>query len=105
MALPRRNRSKGGGIAPDRAQFYDVSHLRDRREMLSPSSKPSNAGEDDMAAELKIESRNQRDRLTETELDSVTAGALSDYANMMQCISNCLRMLADTNKAIVGNIR
>ncbi len=30
---------------------------------------------------------------------------MSDYTNMMQLLSNVLRMLEDTNKAIIGNIR
>ena len=30
---------------------------------------------------------------------------MNDYTNMMQLMSNVLRMLEDTNKAIIGNIR
>ena len=60
--------------------------------------------EDKMAAESKLESRNDRDSLTETELDGVVAGA-DNYANTMQLISNVLRMLADTQKAVIANIR
>jgi hypothetical protein len=57
-----------------------------------------------MAVESKLESRNERDLLTETELDGVVAGA-NNYAGMMQVISTCLRMMADTQKAVVANIR
>ena len=58
-----------------------------------------------MAADSKFENRNERDCLTETDLDGVVAGALSDYTNMMQTLAACMRMLADTQKAIVANIR
>ena len=57
-----------------------------------------------MAVESKIESRNERDALSETELDGVVAGA-SDFTTMMQVLSNCLRTMADTQKAIIANIR
>jgi hypothetical protein len=103
IAPSKSCRSKGGAIAPGRTRFYDVSHLGHWREMLLRPSNPSNAGKNDMAAESKIESRNQRDRLTETELDGVVAASAA--ANTTQLLSNCMRMIADTQKAIIGNIR
>lgn len=50
-----------------------------------------------MAAETKIERQNERDPLTETELDGVVGG--------MQLLSNLLRMMADTQKAVISNFR
>ena len=59
-----------------------------------------------MAVGSKIESRNDRDVLSEAELDGIAAGAAAeDYSRMMQLLSNCLRMMADTQKAIIANIR
>jgi hypothetical protein len=59
-----------------------------------------------MAADSKFEDKPERASLTDTELDGVVAGsAMSDYANMMQTLAACMRMLADTSKALVGNIR
>jgi hypothetical protein len=40
------------------------------------------------------------------QLEIVSAGSPnSDYVSMMQLLSNCLRMLHDTQKAIVSNVR
>jgi hypothetical protein len=41
--------------------------------------------------------------LTDKEMDAVSAGA--DYTATPQLLSNILRLLEDTNKAIIGNIR
>ena len=44
--------------------------------------------------------------LTEDELSEVAGAAPAQgYANTMQLISNVLRMLEETNKAVIANIR
>ena len=58
-----------------------------------------------MAVESRIESRNERDCFSETELDGVTAGTGNSYNRMMELMSKVLQSVADTQKAIIANIR
>jgi len=105
MSIKRRRHRAGstafdivpGWASAHSARFYDLSHSSRWREMLPAPSTSSSAREGYMTTELKNEHRKERDRLTEIELDDVVAG--------MQLLSNCLRMMADLQKAMVGNIR
>ena len=57
-----------------------------------------------MTVELKNERRNDRDRLIDTELDRVVAGA-EKYNRMMELMSKVISMAGETKKAIIANIR
>ncbi|MFY9957737.1 hypothetical protein [Bradyrhizobium sp.] len=53
-----------------------------------------------MVAETKIEKQNERDLLTEIELEGVVGAT-----DLLGFISDCLRTMSDTSKNVISNMR